>query len=100
MISKEEVKHIAKLARLGLTEKEIGKYQKELSSILDYIEKLKEVDISKIEPTSHSIRIENVLRDDEIRKPAPYRTEGSGAGLMDLAPETKNGYLKVKSILK
>jgi len=118
MISKEEVKHIAKLARLGLTEKEVGKYQKELSSILDYIEKLKielpkeakmkkktkssspEVDVSKIEPTSHSIRVENVLRNDEIRKHAPYRTEGSGAGLMELAPETKQGFLKVKSIFK
>jgi aspartyl-tRNA(Asn)/glutamyl-tRNA(Gln) amidotransferase subunit C len=111
MISKEEVKHIAKLARLGLTEKEIEKMQKELSSILDYIEKLKEVNISKIEPTSHSIEMENVMRIDESRKPAPYRNEVSGAGskgraparrvqkLLELAPETKNGYLKVKSIL-
>jgi len=64
MISKEEVKHIAKLARLGLTEKEIAKYQRELSSILDYVEKLKEVDVSRVEPTSHSIAMENVMRDD------------------------------------
>ncbi len=112
MISKKEVQHIAKLARLGLTEKEIEKFQRELSSILNYIEKLKEVDISKaepaqgwarremrtkfsarIEPTSHSILMENVMRDDESQK-----SKVKSQKLMELAPETKNGYLKVKSI--
>lgn len=94
MISKQEVKHIAKLARLGLTEKELEKYQKELSSILDYVEKLKEVDVSKITPTSHSIEMENVTRNDESLK---FKVQSSK--LLDLAPETKDGYLKVKSIL-
>ncbi len=96
MITKEEVKHIVKLARLGLTEKEIGKYQKELSSILDYIEKLKETDVSKIEPTSHSVKIENIEREDVESK----RQETRNKKLMELAPETKKGYFKVKSILK
>lgn len=102
MISKEEVKHIAKLARLGLTEKEIEKFQKELSSTLDYIEKLKEVDIKEIEPTSHSIKIENVTREDcpQIsEKLGRANKEKSAKKLLELAPETKNGYLKVKSIL-
>jgi len=97
MISKQEVQHIAKLARLGLTEKEVGKYQKELSSILDYMEKLKEVDISGIEPTSHSILVENVMRSDK-EKPEPKKQQAKA--LMELAPETKGGYLKVKTILK
>ena len=96
MISKKEVKHIAKLARLGLTEKEIEKYQKELSEILDYIEKLKEVDISGIEPLSHSVLIENVMRSDEIK----LKDAEMFARLLELAPDTKNGYIKVKSILK
>jgi len=129
MITKEEVKHIAKLARLGLTEKEIETYQKELSSIFDYIEKLKielpeeasqrdesllhpslrlgqmkkktkssspKVDISKIEPTSHSIRVENIEREDKESE----RQEARSKKLMDLAPETKQGFLKVKSIFK
>ena len=95
MISKEEVKHIAKLARLGLTSSEIRKFQKELSSILDYIEKLKEVDISGVMPTSHSVEIENVMRED--RESSKLKAQSSK--LLDLAPETKNGYLKVKSIL-
>jgi len=94
MINKEEVKHIAKLARLGLTEKEIEKLQKELSAILDYFEKLKKVNVSRIEPTTHSILVENVMRDDESRK---SRVESRK--LLDLAPETKNDYLKTKTIL-
>lgn len=95
MLSKKEVQHIAKLARLGLTEKETKKFQKELSSILDYIEKLKEVDVSKAEPTSHTIKIEDVMREDESLK---FKVESSK--LLELAPETKDCYLKVKSIFK
>jgi len=97
MISKEEVKHIAKLARLGLTEKEIEKFQRELSSILDYIEKLKEVNISKTEPTSHSIEVKNVMRKDEMKS---QKSKVKSQKLLELAPETKESYLKVKSILK
>ncbi|MDP1538728.1 MAG: Asp-tRNA(Asn)/Glu-tRNA(Gln) amidotransferase subunit GatC [bacterium] len=95
MISKEEVKHIAKLARLGLTEKEIAKYQKELSSILDYIEKLKEVDVSGVGPTSHSVLVENVMREDKENKEQVTKNKK----LLELAPEVKDGYLKTKSIL-
>ncbi|NCO80265.1 Asp-tRNA(Asn)/Glu-tRNA(Gln) amidotransferase subunit GatC [bacterium] len=95
MISEEEVQHIAKLARLGLTEKELGRFQKELSAILNYIEKLKEVDISGVEPTSHSIEMENVMREDEEKG----KLKTKNKKLLELVPETKDGYLKVKSIL-
>ena len=95
MITKEEVKHIAKLARLGLTEEEITKFQRELSKILDYIEKLKEVDISKVEPTSHSILVENIMRIDEPKK----EKKEIGKKLVEMAPEKKEGFLKTKSIL-
>jgi aspartyl-tRNA(Asn)/glutamyl-tRNA(Gln) amidotransferase subunit C len=94
MITKKEVQHIAKLARLGLTKREILKMQKELSSILDYMEKLKEVDVSKIEPTSHSVQLENVIRSDEVEIPK-LKTRKK---LIEQAPKTKNNYLKVKSI--
>lgn len=92
MISKKEVQHIAKLARLGLTEKEERKFQKELSSILDYIAKLKKVDISGVEATSHPLSLKNITREDEAEKKKQK--------LVELAPETKDGYIKVKSILK
>ncbi len=102
MINKEEVKHIAKLARLGLTEKEMAKFQKELSSIFDYIGKLKEVDISEVEPMSHSVEIENMMREDypkSVENRFQQTTGKQSSKLLKLAPDTKNGYLKVKSIL-
>lgn len=95
MISKKEVEHIAKLARISLTEKEIEKFQKELSSILDYIEKLKEVDITEVKPKSNSISVENVMREDEPVSQAPE----SKKELIEKFPETEKGYLKTKSIL-
>lgn len=93
MIDKEQVKHIAKLARIGLTDEKIEKMQKELSAILDYFEKLKEVDVSDVEPTSHSMSLENVFREDEENE---QRLEKD---LIDMAPDKKDGYLKVRSIL-
>ncbi len=95
MITKKEVKHIAKLARLGLKDKEIEKFQKELSSILGYIEKLKEVDISKVKTEIQPIGIDEAARKD-TEKPKP-KIENSKK-LLELAPAVKNSYLKVKSI--
>jgi len=99
MISKQEVKHIAKLARIGITKKEEEKFAKDLSSILDYIEKLKEVDVSRIKPTAHSIEMENVMRDDKENPKINPPAGGQNPKLLDLAPETKDGYLKTKPIL-
>jgi len=95
MITLDQIKHIAKLARLGLREDEIIKFQKDLSLILDYIEKLKEIDISNIEPTSHSIKVENVIRKDEL-KDEDIETKNQ---LIEMAPNKKNRYIKVRSIL-
>jgi len=95
MLSKKEVKHIAKLARLGLSEKEIAKFQKELSSILDYFEKLKEADVSNVLPTSHPLDIKNMVRRDEAQE----KPKGQKEKLLELMPKTKEGYLKVKSVL-
>ncbi len=66
-ISKEEVKHIAMLSRLELNEEEIGVYQEQLSRILDYIEKLNEIDTALVEPTSHVIELKNVFREDNVK---------------------------------
>jgi aspartyl-tRNA(Asn)/glutamyl-tRNA(Gln) amidotransferase subunit C len=96
MISKEETEHIAKLARLGLDEDEIKKYQKDLSSILDYIEKLKEVDVEGIKPFTHSDALANVTRKDVKNK----RTREQIDKLIKLMPESKDGYLKVKSVFE
>lgn len=92
MISKKEVQHIAKLARLGITKKEEEKFGKDLSAILDYIEKLKKVNISETKETSHVFSVKNVFRKDEAAK--------TGKDLVGLAPDSKDNYIKVKSILK
>ncbi len=94
MLSKEETEHIAKLARLGLSDQEIAKYQKDLSAILGYIDKLKEVEVEGVKPFTHSIDISNVLRHDIKNE----RTAAELGKLRSQLPETLNGYLKVKSI--
>ncbi len=98
MISSQKVKHIAKLARLGLTDKEISRYQKELSSILNYIGKLKEIEaeISDLPPVSHPSEFENIIRPDKESE----ENKEQAIKLLELAPQTKNGYLKVKSVLE
>jgi len=96
MISKEEVRHIAKLARLGLTEEEVEKFQKDLSPVLDYIEKLKKAEISGVEPMSHSVRVENIKREDEVRVDSVSTDKAEK--LLELSPDKKERHLKVKSV--
>jgi aspartyl-tRNA(Asn)/glutamyl-tRNA(Gln) amidotransferase subunit C len=67
VIEREQVLHVARLSRLRLSETEIDTLAGELSSILDHVDKLAEVDIEGVEPTSHVVPLENVLRPDEPR---------------------------------
>jgi len=94
MLSKKEVAHIAKLARLGLSKKEIQKMQKDLSAILNYIEKLKEVNTKEVKPTSHPFALVNIMREDRARKESPERI----SQLIKLSPQREKGYIKVKSV--
>lgn len=99
MINREEVQHIAKLARLGITKKEEEKFQKDLSSILDYFNSLQELDVSGIEPTFHSTehilkRKLSVEREDK-EKPQTRKVVNQ---LIDSAPDKKDGYIKVKAV--
>ena len=91
-LTKEEVKHVAVLANLKLTPKEIEKFQKQLSSILDYVEQLKELDTKKVEPTSQVTGLENVFREDVI-KPSMSQQE-----TLSNAKEFHNGFFKVRAI--
>ncbi len=65
-IQRDEVKHIALLSRLDLTEDEVDLYTGHLAEILDYVEKLKSLDVSNVEPMSHAVPMSNVMRDDTI----------------------------------
>jgi len=71
VIDREQVLHVARLARLRLNDAEVGKMAGELSTILDHIEKIGELDLEHVEPTSHVIQLENVLREDVPRPSWP-----------------------------
>ncbi len=66
-ISREQVQHIAKLARVGLSEEDIARFQEQLSEILDYFEALRQVDTEGVPPTTHTLPLQNVMRDDEAQ---------------------------------
>lgn len=65
MISRQEVEHVARLARLHFDEEELATLQPELGQIIDYVQQLAELDLSGLEPTSHAVPLKNVLRPDE-----------------------------------
>jgi aspartyl-tRNA(Asn)/glutamyl-tRNA(Gln) amidotransferase subunit C len=67
MIDREQVLHVARLARLRLSDAEVEAMTGELSSVLGHIEKIGELDLDGVEPTSHVVALENVLRPDEPR---------------------------------
>lgn len=67
-LTKEQVLHVAKLARLGLREDEISKFQTQLSGILDYVEMLNEVNTDGIEPTAQVTGLKNVTEEDIVRR--------------------------------
>jgi len=98
MINKEDVNHIAKLARLGISKKEEEKFQKNLSSILDYFNSLKEVDVKGVQPTFHStasfIEKEEIMRKD-IAEPQSKEVVKK---LLELTPQKKGDYIKVKAV--
>lgn len=86
MLSHEEVLHIARLARLALTDEDVEKFRVQLSDILEHFEALKRLDTTDIQPTAQSIPLENVMRDDvivpsfspdDILANAPHREEDS-----------------------
>ncbi|MBI2029120.1 Asp-tRNA(Asn)/Glu-tRNA(Gln) amidotransferase subunit GatC [Candidatus Gottesmanbacteria bacterium] len=91
-LTKDEVKHIAKLANLPVTEEEIIKFQKQLSETVDYIKTLSSVATQGVEPTSQVTGLKNVTRTDE---PAPSQTQEEA---LSNAKNTHNGFIKVKAI--
>lgn len=93
-LEKSKVKHIAKLARLELSEKEGEKYSQELTSILEFVEKLNEVETEKVEPTYQVSKIVNSFRSDETQK------SGKEEKLIKAAPRNDEKYIKVSAVLK
>ena len=78
-LTADEVKSIAKLAQLKLTEEEVSKFQDQLSEVLNYVEVLNELDTEKVEPTSQVTGLENVTREDEVKSSLSLNETLSGA---------------------
>lgn len=95
-LTKQEVEHIAVLARLKLTEIEKEKFAIQLSSILGYFKKLQKVDLSKVEPTAQVTGLENVARLDEVKKCDKETMEK----LIAAAPERVDNLVKVKAVFE
>jgi len=93
-LSREEVRHVAELAKLGLTEEEKGLFSEQLSAILDYAERLQELDTEDVPPTAHSIPIQNVMRDDEVTPSYPRED------ILANAPQSEQGSFKVQAVLE
>lgn len=96
MISEKEIDHIASLARLELAGNEKEKFQKELSLILDYAAKLKELDVENVEPTSGGAEVATAMRQDQHSN--TYGPE-TAAKILEQTPEKKGGFVKVRRVI-
>jgi len=93
-ISNEEVKHIAKLAKLSLSDEEVEKYSKDLGDIATFVEQLNEIDISGVEPTAHILDKKNVFRKDEKKESFPREQ------ILKNAPSKEAGCISVPKVVE
>jgi aspartyl-tRNA(Asn)/glutamyl-tRNA(Gln) amidotransferase subunit C len=93
-LSREEVQRIAQLVRLGLDENEVEQFGFQLSNILENMEILAQVDTTNIPPTTQSVSLRNIFRDDEAIESYPREQ------ILANAPQTTNDHFKVKAVLE
>ncbi len=92
MITVKDVEHVAKLARLELTEEEKEKFTRQLGDVLKYVEQMNEVDTTDVKPMAHAFDVVNVMREDKV----VY--EQTKEELMKNAPDVEDGFFKVPKI--
>lgn len=93
-LTSDEVRHVAELARLALTEEETAQYTQQLSDILGYAEILQQVGTSHVPPTPYVLPLKNVMRDDVVQESL------SNAEALANAPESGNGFFKVRAVFE
>ncbi|RMG63877.1 MAG: Asp-tRNA(Asn)/Glu-tRNA(Gln) amidotransferase subunit GatC [Calditrichaeota bacterium] len=93
-ISLEEVKHLARLAKLEFSDPEYQQFTEEMNRILAYVEKLRELDTSDVEPLSHTTPLSNVMREDEVKPSLPVEEA------LRNAPDRKGNFFKVPKVIK
>ncbi len=93
-LSREEVVHIAALARMGMSEEEIEKAREQLANILENFEVLKEIDTTNVPPTAQSINLQNVMREDVSRESLPAEQ------ILANAPDCEGDLFKLRPVLE
>jgi len=93
-LTPEQVRHIARLARVGLTDDEVARFQSQLSEILDYFERLNEVDSENVPPTAHTLDMRNVMREDEPRESLDKEE------VLANAPQREDDFFRVRVVLE
>ena len=93
-LTRKEVLHIARLARVGLTEEDVAKFQQQLSQILDHFEVLARIPTDDVPPTTHTLPLESVMAADQPRPSLPQET------LLSNAPLAQDGFLRVRGVLE
>ena len=93
-LSRDEVLHIALLARLGLDEAEVNRFSEQLSNLLESFEILQQVDTTGVPPTAQSIALQNVVSDDEV---APSLPQGQ---VLANAPQEEENFFRVRAVLE
>ncbi len=93
-ISREQVEHVARLARLGLTDDETDRLQQQLSAILGHMQMIDQLDTSAIPPTAQVIPVSSVMRDDEARPSLPVEE------ILKNAPRREGDFFKVPPVLE
>ena len=91
MIDREQVLHVARLARLALSEEEVETMARELSGILEHVDRIAQLDLDEVEPTDHVVDLQNVLRPDEPRPSWPKEQ------MLEQAPDPAEGAFRVPS---
>lgn len=92
-LTREQVLHVAELAKLKLTDAEVDLFQEQLSEILAYAERLDELDTESIPPTAGVLPLRNVMRPDQVRPSYARET------MLENAPQTEEGFVRVKAVL-
>jgi len=93
-LSREEVLHIARLARLGLSEEEVGRLSEQLSNILENFEVLQQVDTTGVPPTAQPNTLQNVLKSDEVKASLPQ------SQVLANAPRREGDFFRVRAVLE
>ncbi|MGM0547651.1 MAG: Asp-tRNA(Asn)/Glu-tRNA(Gln) amidotransferase subunit GatC [Bacillota bacterium] len=93
MINQKEVEHAAKLAKLNLDQDKIEKYTKQIGAVLDYVDKLSELDTKDVVPTAYTVPMKNVLREDKVEESL------SIAKSIANAPDKKEGQFRAPKIM-